>query len=112
VATAPLLTVSHLTKRFGGVEALAGCTLAVEEGSITGLIGANGAGKSTLIKILLGLLERSPLFLDLARFAFLGARMRGERHRDPEPEEHGAQSTARPVAEKRRHLRRIGRPRT
>ena len=44
-----------LTKRYPGVTALDGLTLALEPG-ITGLVGANGAGKSTLIKILLGLL--------------------------------------------------------
>jgi branched-chain amino acid transport system ATP-binding protein len=37
------------------VEALAGCTLAVREGSITGLIGPNGAGKTTLFNVISGL---------------------------------------------------------
>jgi branched-chain amino acid transport system ATP-binding protein len=54
-AAAELLTVTNLTKRFGGVEALAGCTLEVREGSITGLIGPNGAGKTTLFNAISGL---------------------------------------------------------
>ncbi|HEY7540764.1 MAG TPA: ABC transporter ATP-binding protein [Methylomirabilota bacterium] len=37
------------------MEALAGCTLAVHEGSITGLIGPNGAGKTTLFNVITGL---------------------------------------------------------
>ena len=45
---APLLRVSDLSVRFGGVIALAGVSFDLEPGSIVGLIGPNGAGKTTL----------------------------------------------------------------
>ena len=43
-------------KSFGGFHALAGCSLEIARGSITGIIGPNGAGKSTLFNVLGGLL--------------------------------------------------------
>src|SRR5687767_10720340 len=67
-----LVSTRALTKRYpGGVTALDGLTVEVDEG-IVGLVGANGAGKSTLIKILLGLLpatdgDATVLGMDAAR---------------------------------------------
>ena len=50
----PLLRMTGVAKRFGGVAALSGATLTVRRGEVHALIGQNGAGKSTLIKILTG----------------------------------------------------------
>jgi len=52
-----ILTVDGLTKTFGGVRAVDSCTLAVQEGSITGLIGPNGSGKTTVFNIITGYLR-------------------------------------------------------
>jgi branched-chain amino acid transport system permease protein len=50
----PLLEVRGLNKRFGGVKAVDDCSFAVEEGSITGLIGPNGSGKTTVFNLIGG----------------------------------------------------------
>jgi len=50
----PLLEVSHLTKRFGGLTAVSDVSFTVDEGQILGVIGPNGAGKSTLFALLTG----------------------------------------------------------
>lgn len=47
-----LLEVRNVYKRFGGIIALDGVSLDIEEGEILGLVGPNGSGKSTLINVL------------------------------------------------------------
>jgi branched-chain amino acid transport system ATP-binding protein len=47
-----LLAVEDVTRRFGGIVALADVSLALEEGEIVGLIGPNGAGKTTLFNLI------------------------------------------------------------
>lgn len=47
-----------VTKAFGGVQALKGCDIKVDEGTVHAIIGENGAGKSTLMKILSGIYTR------------------------------------------------------
>jgi branched-chain amino acid transport system ATP-binding protein len=47
-----LLSVEDVTRRFGGIVALDGVSLAAEEGTVTGLIGPNGAGKTTLFNVI------------------------------------------------------------
>ena len=50
----PFLDVIGIHKRFGGVHALRGVSLAIMPGEIYHLLGENGCGKSTLIKIISG----------------------------------------------------------
>jgi len=73
-AAAPgaLLEITELRRHFGGVKAVDGITLAVEAGTIHGLIGPNGSGKSTLVNVVSGLYQPSS-----GRILLRGARVRG-----------------------------------
>lgn len=50
----PLLTVEHLTMRFGGLVAVDDLSMTAYKGNITALIGPNGAGKTTVFNCLTG----------------------------------------------------------
>ena len=49
-----LLEAQGVSKAFGGILALDTCSINVEQGSITGLIGPNGSGKTTMFNIMTG----------------------------------------------------------
>ncbi len=52
-----LLKIEDLKVNYGGIEAVKGISLSVEEGQIVTLIGANGAGKSTTLRTISGLVK-------------------------------------------------------
>lgn len=51
----PLLELSDVRVRYGGIEAVKGVSLRVDEGEIVTLIGGNGAGKTTTLKAISGI---------------------------------------------------------
>jgi branched-chain amino acid transport system ATP-binding protein len=52
----PLLDVQGLSRRFGGLQAVANVSFQVQRGEIFGLIGPHGAGKTTLFNLMTGLI--------------------------------------------------------
>jgi branched-chain amino acid transport system ATP-binding protein len=69
-----LLQIENLSLRFGGVRALQGLSLVVNEREILGLIGPNGAGKSTVFNLIDGIYPP-----DEGRVIFAGADITGEK---------------------------------
>ncbi len=69
---AALLEVDGVIKRFGGVTAVNGVSLALEAGHIYGLIGPNGSGKTTLFNCITGVEQ-----IDGGHIRFKGRRIDG-----------------------------------
>ena len=67
-----MLEVAGVTKRFGGLTAVAEASLEVRDGQITALIGPNGAGKTTLFGIIAGFIPA-----DRGSVRFLGEEILG-----------------------------------
>jgi ABC-type branched-subunit amino acid transport system ATPase component len=67
-----LLEVDGVIKRFGGVTAVNGVSLALETGHIYGLIGPNGSGKTTLFNCITGVEQ-----IDGGQIRFKGRRLDG-----------------------------------
>lgn len=72
-----MLTVSNLTKRFGGFTAVDQVSFSLEQGEILGLIGPNGSGKSTTFNLIAGTLAPSE-----GNISFLGQDIGGQRPMD------------------------------
>jgi len=53
---ASIISVSHLSKQFGNIQAVNDLSFTVNEGDVYGFLGQNGAGKSTTIRMLLTLI--------------------------------------------------------
>jgi D-xylose transport system ATP-binding protein len=59
MAVVPLVSLTGITKHFGGVHALKGVDLSIAKGEVVALVGHNGAGKSVLVQILSGVFQPS-----------------------------------------------------
>ena len=68
----PLLELEEVGKHFGGLPAVDGVNVGVDDGEILAIVGPNGAGKSTLLKLIVGL-ERPTS----GRITFDGRRITG-----------------------------------
>lgn len=73
MSNSPILKVTDLCKRFGGVMATNHVNLDVSQGEVHALIGPNGAGKTTLISQLSGMLKP-----DSGRITFKGKNLTGK----------------------------------
>ena len=68
-----MLKLEHVTRRFGGIEAVKDLDLAVPPGARLGLIGPNGSGKTTVLNLISGVLRP-----DRGAIRWNGARIDGQ----------------------------------
>ena len=89
-----LLRVENLSKRFGGLQAVADVSIAVTSGEICSVIGPNGAGKTTLFNMITGVLRPSAgrIVFDGTDLATVRRRGLPPRHRTHVPESRALQA--------------------
>ena len=66
-----VISLDHLTKRFGSQTAVDAVTFNIPVGQIVGLLGPNGAGKSTTLKMLTGMIEPTSGTAEICGFDLL-----------------------------------------
>jgi branched-chain amino acid transport system ATP-binding protein len=69
-----MLEIKGLTKHFGGLAAIDGLDMTINQGEIVGIIGPNGAGKTTLFNLVTGFLHPTR-----GRILFEGNQIAGEK---------------------------------
>ncbi|MEZ4874590.1 MAG: ABC transporter ATP-binding protein [Flavobacteriaceae bacterium] len=55
----PILTIKHLTKKFGPITAVNDLSFTIEKGNVYGILGPNGSGKSTTLGIVLNVVNKT-----------------------------------------------------
>ena len=68
-----ILNVEKVSKRFGGVVAVDGVSLHLQEGELLGVIGPNGSGKTTLVNLVTGFVKA-----DSGRVVYKGKNITGK----------------------------------
>jgi len=66
-----MITVSHLTRRFGSLVAVDDVSFQLERGEVVGFLGPNGAGKTTTMRMLTGFLPATAGTIEIAGFDVL-----------------------------------------
>jgi ABC-2 type transport system ATP-binding protein len=54
-----ILTINHLTKKFGSITAVNDLSFSIEKGNVYGILGPNGSGKSTTLGVVLNVVNKT-----------------------------------------------------
>lgn len=71
-----VLTINHLSKRFGNVTAVNAVSFTIEQGQVFGILGPNGSGKSTTLGMVLGVIRP-----DSGDYSWFGEGQKGKNRR-------------------------------
>ena len=74
-----MISVDHLSKRYGSVTAVDDLSFEVREGEVLGLLGPNGAGKTTTLRMVTGFLPPSKGRVSIGGFDLLSQPVQAKR---------------------------------